>query len=112
MSSWKWTTANLSKSAELTARSLPSIRMAKSTTILWPPDSLPWTGIGIRRSNGDREEGGGKLEHLLEPALKGVSFEALGLAKVDQHTALWLANSNGMTIQKGPPTEAAYRGIK
>ena len=38
------------------------------------------------------------FEHLLEPALKGVSFEALRLAKVDQHTALWFANSNGTTI--------------
>lgn len=36
---------------------------------------------------------GGKLEHLTEPALKGVSFEALKLAKADQNSALWRAVS-------------------
>ena len=36
---------------------------------------------------------GGQLERLLEPALKGVSFEALALAKADQHQALWKAVS-------------------
>ncbi len=34
---------------------------------------------------------GGKLEHLAEPSLKGVSFEALQMAKADQNSPLWRA---------------------
>ena len=35
----------------------------------------------------------GKLEHLAEPSLKGVSFEALQMGKADQNSPLWRAVS-------------------
>jgi hypothetical protein len=42
----------------------------------------------------------GKLEHLAEPSLKGVSFEALQMGKADQNSPLWRAVSEYADLRR------------
>jgi hypothetical protein len=77
----------------------PKVTQAKG--VLSKPPTLTWEAKEVIKEIQSKVWSiGGKLEHLTEPALKGVSFEALRIAKVDQHKAIWQAVSDTADLRR------------
>jgi hypothetical protein len=76
-------------------------KVQRATGIAPKPPTMTWEAKeAIKDIQSKIWSIGGKLEHLAEPSLKGVSFEALQMAKADQNSPLWRAVSEYADLRR------------
>lgn len=76
-------------------------KVQRATGIAPKPPSMTWEAKeAVKEIQSKVWSIGGKLEHLTEPDLKGVSFEALQMAKADQNSPLWRAVSETAELRR------------
>jgi hypothetical protein len=76
-------------------------KVQRATGIAPKPPSMTWEAKeAIKDIQSKVWSIGGKLEHLAEPSLKGIAFEALQMAKADQNSPLWRAVSEAAELRR------------
>ncbi|SDJ62158.1 MULTISPECIES: hypothetical protein [Bradyrhizobium] len=76
-------------------------KVQRATGIAPKPPSMTWEAKeAVKEIQSKVWSIGGQLERLAEPSLKGVSFEALQMAKADQNSPLWRAVSETAELRR------------